>query len=69
MYVQMSKINMLNGLFGHNYRVAALSTLYLTVLGIIIPSLKSIGQFLLAYNNKSKKPKIVMLKMDILTFW
>ena len=27
------------GLFGHNYRVAALSTLYLTVLGIIIPSL------------------------------
>ena len=33
------------GLFGHNYRVAALSTLYFTVLGIIIPSLKSIGQF------------------------
>ncbi len=31
--------------FGHNYRVAALSTLYLTVLEIIIPSLKSIGQF------------------------
>ncbi len=28
------------GLFGHNYRVAALSTLYLTVLWIIIPSLK-----------------------------
>ncbi len=28
-----------------NYRVAALSTLYLTVLGINIPILKSIGQF------------------------
>ena len=49
MYVKMSKINKFKltyGLFGHNYRVAALSTLYLTVLGIIIPSLKSIGQFL-----------------------
>ncbi len=31
-------------LFGHTYRVAALSTLYLTLLGIIIPSLKSLGQ-------------------------
>ncbi len=42
----MSKINKVEfGLFGHNYRVAALSTLYLTVLGIILPSLKSIGQF------------------------
>ena len=27
------------GLFGHNYWAAALSTLYLIVLGIIIPSL------------------------------
>ncbi len=46
-HVKMSKINMFKwtcGLFGHNYRVAALSTLYLTVSGIIIPSLKSIGQ-------------------------
>ncbi len=32
------------GIFGHNYRVGALSTLYLTVLEIIIKSLKSIGQ-------------------------
>ncbi len=49
MYVKMSKINKFKytyGLFGHNYRVAALSTLYLTVLGIIIPSLKQIGQIL-----------------------
>ena len=40
---KMSKINKFKwmyGLFGHNYRVAALSTLYLTVSGIIIPSLK-----------------------------
>ena len=44
----MSKINKYKwtyGLFDHNYRVAALSTLYLNVLVIIIPSLKSIGQF------------------------
>ena len=33
------------GLFGHNYRVAALSTLYLNALGSIIPSWKAIGQF------------------------
>ena len=30
--------------FGQNYRVAIVSTLYLTVSGIIIPSLKFIGQ-------------------------
>ena len=44
MYVKMSKINEFKctyGLFGHNYRVAALSKLYLTVLWIIIPSLES----------------------------
>ena len=44
----MSKINKFKftyGLFGHNYRVASASALYLTVLGIIIPSLKLIGQF------------------------
>ena len=42
------KINMIKwtyGHFGHNYRVAALSTLYITVLVFIITSLKSIGQF------------------------
>ncbi len=33
------------GLFGENYIVATLTILYLTVLGIIIPSLISIGQF------------------------
>ncbi len=56
------------GLFGHNYRIAMLSTLYPIVLGIIIQSSKTIGQFWHAYINKSKKPKIVMLKMDILLF-
>ena len=47
-YVKMSKINKFKWtywLFGHNYRVAALSTFYLTVIGIIIPRLKSVGQF------------------------
>ncbi len=33
------------GLFGHKYRAATLSTLHLTVLGIIIQSLKWIGHF------------------------
>ncbi len=45
----MSKIKMFKmdvWAFGHNYRVATLTTLYLTVLGIIKPSLKSIGQSL-----------------------
>ena len=37
---KINKFKWTYGLFGHNYRVAALSTLYLTVLGIIIPSLK-----------------------------
>ncbi len=55
----------LKGLFGNNYRVAEFSALYLTVLGIIISSLKSIGQFDIP---KLKKQKIVMLEMDILTF-
>ena len=48
MYVKMSKINkykLTYGLFGHNYRVAAFSTLYLLVFVFIITSLKSIGQF------------------------
>ena len=30
---------------GNDYKVAALSKLYLTVIGIIIQNLKSIGQF------------------------
>ncbi len=49
MNVNMSKTNMFKwtyGLLGHNYRVAAVSTLYLPILGVTIPSLKSIGQFL-----------------------
>ena len=44
MYVKMLKINKFKwtyGLCGRNCRVAALSTLYLTVLGIIIPSLNT----------------------------
>ena len=63
----MSKINMFKmdaGLFGHNYRVATLSTLYLTVLGIIITSLKSIRQFCVPILIKQK---IAMLKIDLLT--
>ena len=46
-HVKYQKSTSLDGrmdLFGHNYRVTALS-LYLTVIGIIIQSLKSIGQF------------------------
>ena len=38
-------INWTYGLFGKNYRVATLFTFSLTVSGIIIPSLKVIGQF------------------------
>ena len=49
MYVQCQStyLELTYGLFGHNYRVTTLlhSTLYFTVLGIIIPSLKSIGHF------------------------
>ena len=69
MYVKCQKSTSLNGLFVHNYQVAALFTLDLAVLGIFIPSLKSIGQFWHTWIDKSKKPKIVMLKMDILTYW
>ncbi len=43
-YVKYQQMNMLKwsyGLFGQNYRSAIdLSTLYLTVIGIIMPSLK-----------------------------
>ena len=44
----MSKINKFKWtyeLFGHNYRVTALSTLYLTVAEIILLSLKSKNNF------------------------
>ena len=45
----------LNGRMDFNYRVVTFSTLYLTILGIIIPSLKSIGQVSHTYINKYKK--------------
>ena len=35
----------MDGFSGNDYRVAALSKLYLTVIGINMQSLKSIGQF------------------------
>ncbi len=42
----MYKINMfqMEERFGNNHRVATLSIFYSTVSGIIIPTLKSIGQ-------------------------
>ena len=46
------------------YRVAANIKEYHIISKLI---LKSIGQFWHTYINKSKKPKIVMLKMGILT--
>ncbi len=53
-------------LFDHNYRVVTLSTLYLTVLDIIILMLKLIRQSKLI----NQKVKIVMLKkIDILIFF
>ena len=58
----MSKINKFKwtyGLFVHNYRVAALSTLYLTVL----------DQQDIFDMTKLIKQKVVMIKIDILTFW
>ena len=59
------------GLFSHKYRVVTLSTLYQTVSGIIIQSLKLIGQYcnINAYIKKSKKSKDVILKIDTLTFY
>ena len=41
------------GQIGHNYRVATFSTLYLTVSGIIITSLKSIEQFKFKFDEKN----------------
>ena len=56
MYVKMLKLQHVlkwtYRLFGMNYRVATLSTLSLTVSGIILPSLKVIGQFLQAKINE-----------------
>ncbi len=49
MYILFLKMNMYKmdiGTFCQNYRVATLSSLYLTVSEIIIPSLKLRGQFL-----------------------
>ena len=43
--VKINKFKWTYGLFDNNFRVAALSTLYLTALGFIILSLKSLGQF------------------------
>ena len=53
----------------YKYRVAAPITLYLIVLGIIISLLNRLEYFDIPKINKSKKPRIVMLKMDLLTFW
>ena len=44
-YHNISKLIFLRIIFGQNYRVATLSTFYLTVSGIIRTSLKSMGQF------------------------
>ncbi len=57
------------GLFGHNYQGASLSILYLTDLGNHHTEFEIIRTILTYLINKSKKLKIVMLKMDILTFW
>ncbi len=46
-------------------RVSTLTTFYLTVSKIFIPSLKSIGQFNMP---ELINEKIVMLKMNIITF-
>ena len=44
-------------LFGQNYRIAKVSTFYLTVSEIIIPSLKVRGQFVYALIIELKGPK------------
>ena len=38
-------LNWTYGLFGQNYRVAWFSTFYLTVSEVIMPNLKSLGQY------------------------
>ena len=42
--IKIKRLRWTYGLIGHNYRVATLSTLHPAVPGIIIPSLKSLGQ-------------------------
>ncbi len=49
-------------LFGQNYRIAKVSTFYLTVSEIIIPSLKVRGQFEHALIIELKRPKSSCLK-------
>ncbi len=58
-YQNVKKVTCLKstyGLLGKDYRVAKLSKLYLTVSGIISPSLKSIGQFHCAYHVRTDVP-------------
>ena len=43
--IKVKSFKWLYTLFGNNYRVATLSKLYLTVIGINMQSLKSIEQF------------------------
>ena len=43
--LKLERIKWTYGLFGNDYRVAMLSKSYLTGKGIIMQSLKSIGQF------------------------
>ncbi len=40
-HIKINKFKWMDGLFVHTYRVAAFSTLYLTILINIIPSFKS----------------------------
>ena len=44
-FISWYVLNWMYGLFGKNYRVASLSLFSLTVSGIMIPSLKVLGQF------------------------
>ena len=64
-HVKMSEINMFKmdeWTFLSQLSSCYAFCIYLTVLGIITPNLKSIRQFWYTYIYKSKKPKIVMLK-------
>ena len=60
--VKINKFIWTYGLFDHNYRVAALSTLYLTVSGIIIPSLNNCNLLKLKKIDTSNMLKIMMFK-------
>ena len=71
MYVKYQKSTYLkwtSRLYCQNERVAKFSTLYLTVSGIIILSLKSTKLIQHTLINK-KKPKTIILKIEIPTFW